>query len=600
MVSNLLIGEKHNLKFCIEKSDVNFIVIVDEFHRNYDTIAYNELMKLFNPKIILGVTATPNAKQSKINRRYTVSTSKVKEEGMIKIGTIFNENLTKITINDDKDITETILDLAIKKREELEFMYRAENSNIIPLCLIQLPNKTIDPNMKENIVNYLSQYDINGINFKENEDFTIWLSEEKDNKIIQNMNNNKIKFLIFKQAVAIGWDCPRAHILVKFRPMKKDLEAFDLQTIGRVLRTPEHKHYKNQILNFAYIYAEDEKISFDSDVNEAFDGKTPLYKNLKIKNAESLLLTQNYDEKFPDNKFIREKLIDNLDKYCLSNKKDLSYKTQNIATLLIDTENLDNLGLLKSQQEEINKSRKTLRNQYLKFVNTLNKFNLITENNFKIVFKRHFLKIDNNITGSNAEEIEFSFIEMCLSYKDSIIQAFNETNKNRNTGTLRITKDFKEFIFDKSPKYQEPCGEYGKKNIYIPRVDTGYSQPEKTFIDILDKNTNVLAWCKNKDKGGNSLCINYQTATQNKGKTILIDNPTYPDFIVFFKNGEIGIYEIKDLDKLEDVNKDKAIGISNYLKLLKIKNNNKTFYGGLIYINQTTNTIENKNDFIEL
>ena len=168
-------------------------------------------------------------------------------------------------------------------------------------------------------------------------------------------------------------------------------------------------------------------------------------------------------------------------------------------------------------------------------------------------------------------ESVYSKNRLLLIHITNLFLLMNQTNKNRNTGTLRIAKDFKEFIFDKSPKYQDSCDEYGKKNIYIPGVDTGYSQPEKTFIDILDKNDNVLAWCKNKDKGGNALCVNYQTSTQNKGKTILIDNPTYPDFIVFFKSGEIGIYEIKDLDKLEDINKDKAIGISNYLKLLKME-----------------------------
>jgi len=58
--------------------------------------------------------------------------------------------------------------------------------------------------------------------------------------------------LIFKQAIDTGWDCPRAHILVKFR--ESHSETFEIQTVGRILRMPEQKHYASEELNRGYIY----------------------------------------------------------------------------------------------------------------------------------------------------------------------------------------------------------------------------------------------------------------------------------------------------------------------------------------------------------
>ena len=68
------------------------------------------------------------------------------------------------------------------------------------------------------------------------------------------MENNvsEVEFVIFKQAIDTGWDCPRAQILIRFREIQS--EIFELQTIGRILRMPEAKHYNNDNLNKAFIY----------------------------------------------------------------------------------------------------------------------------------------------------------------------------------------------------------------------------------------------------------------------------------------------------------------------------------------------------------
>lgn len=63
--------------------------------------------------------------------------------------------------------------------------------------------------------------------------------------------------MIFKMAVATGWDCPRAHILVKLRDNMG--EAFEIQTFGRIRRMPEAKHYNDDDLDSCYLYTLDDK-----------------------------------------------------------------------------------------------------------------------------------------------------------------------------------------------------------------------------------------------------------------------------------------------------------------------------------------------------
>ena len=60
--------------------------------------------------------------------------------------------------------------------------------------------------------------------------------------------------LLFKQAIALGWDCPRAAVLLIFRKLTSD--TFTVQTVGRILRMPEQRFYRNPLLNKGYVYTD--------------------------------------------------------------------------------------------------------------------------------------------------------------------------------------------------------------------------------------------------------------------------------------------------------------------------------------------------------
>jgi len=87
---------------------------------------------------------------------------------------------------------------------------------------------------------------------------SIWMSEDKRD-LPDNLTENDATpvFLLMKQAISTGWDCPRAKILVKLREGMS--EQFEIQTIGRIRRMPEAKHYDDDLLDFCYVYTFDEK-----------------------------------------------------------------------------------------------------------------------------------------------------------------------------------------------------------------------------------------------------------------------------------------------------------------------------------------------------
>mgnify|MGYP001174560007 CR=1 FL=1 len=75
------------------------------------------------------------------------------------------------------------------------------------------------------------------------------LAHDKENyseKLKEDLDN-PIEVLICKQAINIGWDCPRAQILVALRNWGN--ETFKTQTVGRIMRMPEQIHYNEKILN---------------------------------------------------------------------------------------------------------------------------------------------------------------------------------------------------------------------------------------------------------------------------------------------------------------------------------------------------------------
>lgn len=193
----------------------NVILIVDESHKALSTPKAQELvLNYIKPKIQLEVSATPDSAGYHVMIETDIK--EVIEAGMIKKEVLINPEIS------EEDIQETdrfILGEALKKGSELAKRYKSISSPVRPLVLIQLPSESksmseIDQTKMERTKKILKEdFDIT----LDNKRLAIWLSDEKENLDDIGNFDSKVEVLIFKQAIATGWDCPRAQILVMFR-----------------------------------------------------------------------------------------------------------------------------------------------------------------------------------------------------------------------------------------------------------------------------------------------------------------------------------------------------------------------------------------------
>ncbi|MCM1508562.1 MAG: DEAD/DEAH box helicase family protein [Ruminococcus flavefaciens] len=257
-------GERRNLFDRIAEAHRNglkFILIIDEEHAN-DTKKAQDIIDAFSAFHIVRVSATAN--QNKKCEFFEIDEIYIINAGLITKALYVNEGVA-----DNAQVTEDydyLLNLADNKRKEIQFRYKSLNKNIRPLVLIQFPNgqrETIKA-VEERLYGMGYTYE-NGMVAK-------WLADEKKNLTDDFTANDGIPvFLLMKQAISTGWDCPRAKILVKLREGMS--ENFEVQTIGRIRRMPETKHYEDDLLDFCYVYTFDEKYrqGLLSDVDKAYE-----------------------------------------------------------------------------------------------------------------------------------------------------------------------------------------------------------------------------------------------------------------------------------------------------------------------------------------
>ncbi len=249
------------------------ILIVDESHHNLNTELAKEIVEILNPRISIHVSATPKKIPTvEDTSDFKAGFNKVNNEDVVADGLIKSsvkimpkEEIEKLDRN-NIDLDELLLNLAIEKQQEIKQRYESLSIHINPLVLVQLPNdevakKDIDGQNKL----FFTKKHLAKKGF-DNEEIAVWLSNEKENLEDIVKNNSTVKVLVFKQAIATGWDCPRAHVLVSFREMKNPI--FHTQVLGRILRMPEAKHYNDNLLDNSYCYTNYSKNEFEADNNE--------------------------------------------------------------------------------------------------------------------------------------------------------------------------------------------------------------------------------------------------------------------------------------------------------------------------------------------
>jgi type III restriction enzyme len=243
------------------RNGIEFIIIIDEEH-SHNTSKAKAIIDAFSASHIIRVSAT--TVKNKLHEFYEIDEVDVIDEGLITKALYVNEGIEdNIEITNDYDY---LLDLADQKRQAIAKKYTELGKSIRPLVLIQFPN-----GQPETIIAVEKKLEDMGYTY-DNGMVSKWMSGDKKD-LPDNLTDNDATpiFLLMKQAISTGWDCPRAKILVKLREGMS--ETFEIQTIGRIRRMPEAKHYEEELLDYCYVYTFDEKYKAGllTDIDKAYE-----------------------------------------------------------------------------------------------------------------------------------------------------------------------------------------------------------------------------------------------------------------------------------------------------------------------------------------
>lgn len=224
-------------------------VIVDEAHNNRTELAFDMLSR-FRPSGIMELTATPDMEKTPSNVLHSVGAAELKAEEMIKL---------PVLLETEGNWQQCLAD-AITRRDGLQKLadddQRAGAAYLRPIVLIQaeprragVETRDYEAVRKELIENQnippdqivVATGDEKGLE-KVDAEYAKGISDP----------NCPVKYVITQRALAEGWDCPFAYVLVSIASLQSDTAVEQL--LGRILRQPDARHRTNKVLNQSYAF----------------------------------------------------------------------------------------------------------------------------------------------------------------------------------------------------------------------------------------------------------------------------------------------------------------------------------------------------------
>ncbi len=224
-------------------------VIVDEAHNSRTELAFDMLAR-FRPSGVMELTATPDMERTPSNVLHSVSAAELKAEEMIKL---------PVVLETEPNWQQCLAD-AIGRRDELHTLAEEERrvggAYLRPLVLIQSePRRAgVDTLDFERVRNELITN-----HGRSASEIVVATGDEKGLEQIDAEYKLGIadpacpvKFIITQKALAEGWDCPFAYILVSMASLSSATAVEQL--LGRVLRQPGASHRQAKALNQSYAF----------------------------------------------------------------------------------------------------------------------------------------------------------------------------------------------------------------------------------------------------------------------------------------------------------------------------------------------------------
>lgn len=608
-----------------EEFGLPIVAIIDEEHMFWSKTADKSAAVLdrINPTVEIRVSATPKTANPK--EKVTVYRQDVIAAEMIKREVVLNPEI-ELNFSDELELNANLIKAALDKRNQIAEAYKAVGSNVNPLLLIQLPNDTKESMTTEDaaIADQVKKYleVMCGIT-TDNHRLAVWLAGEKENLIDLEKPDNLTEVLLFKEAIALGWDCPRAAVLLIFRKLQSD--QFTIQTVGRIMRMPEQKHYQKEILNSGYVFtdiAKDKIQIVTADAGYILNNTITAHRRENLKNVN---LPSSYTERpnvernylGPD---FRKVLHEEARRFWDFVEGNLLFSLEELAKLDNDD---GNSTLPDSDDLQINENRKKVADSLRLDVKNIN---IEIPQDVHFQNEEQVLEVDTVKYARKATEIDRVFMAY-IATKGHQFESKGRTDKIANY-LLEILADFfgiyeteaKKVVLyhlnrpkfdriidsaleryarirDKARKesaakrvFKKYCWEVPEERTYdnetnhieetgnhalLPFVQLNQaSNPEKDFVAYLEQNSQYIDWWyKNGDKGKQHYAIEYTTGDE-QAKSLF-----YVNFVIRMKNGHIYLFDTKSIGS-DVFASDKHNALLQYIK--ENTTEEPPLYGGVI------------------
>lgn len=608
-----------------EEFGLPIVAIIDEEHMFWSKTADKSAAVLdrINPAVEIRISATPKTANPK--EKVTVYRQDVIAAEMIKKEVVLNPEI-ELNFSDELELNANLIKAALDKRNQIAEAYKAVGSNVNPLLLIQLPNDTKesmtteDTAIADQVKKYLEMMcDITTDNHR----LAVWLAGEKENLTDLEKPDNLTEVLLFKEAIALGWDCPRAAVLLIFRKLQSD--RFSIQTVGRIMRMPEQKHYQKEILNSGYVFtdiAKDKIQIVTADAGYILNNTITAHRRENLKNVNlpsSYIERPNVERNYlgPD---FRKVLHEEARRFWDIAEENLMFSLEELAKLDNDEESKP---LPDSDDLQINENRKKVANSLRLDVKNIN---IEIPQDVHFQNEEQVLEVDTVKYARKATEIDRVFMayiatkghqfeskgrtDKIASYLLEILADFfgiyeTEAKKvvlyhlnrpkfdriidtaleryvrirdkaRKESAAKRVFKKYgwevpEERTYDNETNHIEETGNHA----LLPFVQLNQaSNPEKDFVAYLEQNSQYIDWWyKNGDKGKQHYAIEYTTGDEHT-KSLF-----YVDFVIRMKNGHIYLFDTKSIES-DVFAPDKHNALLQYIK--ENTTEEQPLYGGVI------------------
>ena len=587
-----------NLIAATRENGIEIIAILDEAHL-FATKGdkAQKVLNLINAKLEIDVSATPafsGAPIVEVLRQKVIAAEMIKKR--IELNPSVRDPGAGLSLN------EYMLRSALKKRSELAKRYIKSGSSVRPLLLIQLPNdnQTLsdqDRELRDMIEKYLENYEDTTTG---NGKLAVWLSDGKDKVNLDGIEKHDsiVEALLFKQAIALGWDCPRAAVLLIFRDIKS--MCFTIQTVGRIMRMPEHMHYSDDVLNYGYVYT-----NLSRDMIEIVKDDIDYFAEMRATRREEYTAIE-LNSSHINKKQIRNRLGSKFQKalHLAAEKdgwiplhEDMSAFEKNNALLLGKLWHLDpkKIEVIIPRDVHVDGDHEELvRANTTRYAKTQNELDSMLHK-FCLESCGEYAKVDS------APVLKYALLDLFESYLgfdefrterivlyrinepyilDLLEKAFKEYEDIMRQHAATISRKPENYPWEVPDIRYYDSEQYVEKPAPVHVLQPFYMQnrsyePEKLFTRMLEENSESIDWWyKNGDYGKEHFAVPYKNI---KDDWALF----YVDYLMKFKDGTLGFFDTKTMTG-DDEAYCKHNALIDYLNEVITQRKSDKFIGGII------------------